>query len=50
MQCIITGKQTNQLPYCDETSKSALNSHTVRGKEKPQLSHGWPSQRQNITH
>ena len=40
MQCIITGKQPNQLTNCDKTMKRALNSQTVRAKETPQLSHG----------
>ena len=43
MQCIITAKQPNQLANCDETKKMALNTQTVRVKEKPHLSHGEPS-------
>ena len=46
MQCIITGKQPNQLPDCDETIKRSLNTQTVRAKENPQFSHGGPSLRQ----
>ena len=46
MQCIITGKRSNQLTYCDETKKKALNSQTVRAKENTQLSHGGLSHRQ----
>ena len=33
MQCIITGKQPNQLTYFVETKKSALNSQTVKARE-----------------
>ena len=48
MQCIIIGRQPNQLTYCDEAKKIlvALKSQTVRAKENPQLSHGGPSHRQ----
>ena len=35
MQYIITGKNPNQLTYCVETKKKALNSLTVRAKDKP---------------
>ena len=45
MYNIIRGKQSNQFTYCDETKKRALNSQTVRAKEK-KLSHGGPCQRQ----
>ena len=37
---------TNKLTYCYETKKMALNSQTVRAKEKLQLSDGEPSHRQ----
>ena len=40
------GKQPNQLTYCGETKKWAVNSQTVRAIENPQLSHGEPSHRQ----
>ena len=32
MQYIVTGKQTNQLKYCDETKKRAFNSELKKKK------------------
>ena len=43
MQCIITGKQPNQLTNCDETMKRALNTQTVRAKENPPVEPWLPS-------
>ena len=40
IQCIIIGKQPNQLTNCDEKKKRALNIQTARAKEKPKLSNG----------
>ena len=33
MQCITTAKQPNQLAYCYETKKSAINLQIVKAKD-----------------